>query len=342
MKKFLLGFLFLFFILISNSSFASFSPYSYKMDPVEQDNSDKYLKEYQEEYFWKGKLLKDYSWTLRDSIIDKILSQMDATSIYINTIKYKIKLTKSEEEKKKLIKINNDYTDRLIAIYKLLGENIWNCSNEKDKACLNTQRNHRRNKTNTTQTREEWNSEIKDLFNKEGTVYNLYIKNQDKFTLTSKKETDLWDLDMELDNFVFSIKSINENLKYTDKEKEIQKKNVKKLYLYKLKPAIKETEFDNFSTFLDKEIEYITNSASNSKLLKKDYYYLSSSVRSNLSKLINKQPLETRTIYIWKFINKTSTFIVKETNSEKRKLYRELKKYLQGELTKTLDILGKL
>lgn len=342
MKKLLL-ILFFVILLQINSTNASFSPSSYYIYPVEEKNSDKYLKEYEKEYFWEWKLLKDYSWTERDSIIDEIFSQMDATTIYINTLKYKIKLTKSEEEKKKLIQINNDYTDRLVAIYKLLGENQWNCYNDEDKACLNTQRYHSRNKPiSTVKTREEWNAEIKELFTKTWNVYNLYVKNQDKFILTSNKEIDLWDLDTELDGFVSSIKSVNANLKYSDKEKENKKQEYKNLYFNELKPAIKESEINNFSNFLDNEISLITKNSQASKLLKREYYYLSETFRNNLSKKIEKVALETRTLYIWKLINQVSNAIVKSTNSEKRKVYRELKKFLQKELNKTLEILGKL
>lgn len=340
MKKLLFT---LFFVILLQINFTNAtSPYMYKIGMNSEDNSDKYLKEYENEYFWEWKLLKDYSWSQRDSIIDEILSQMDDTTIYINTIQYKIKLTKNEEEKKKLIQINNDYTDRLVATYKLLGEDLWNCWNEKDKACLNTQRHHSRNKINTTKTREEWNAEIKELFTKTGSVYNLYVKNQDTFILTSNKEIDLWDFDTELDSFVSDIKSINSNLKFSDKEKEETKQKIKNLYFNELKTAIKETEINNFSNFLDNEIILITKNSQISKLLKKEYYYLSETFRNNLSKKIEKVSLETRTLYIWKLINQVSNAIVKSTNSEKRKVYRELKKFLVKELNKTLEILGKL
>lgn len=343
MKKTFYFFSFLILSFLHYTTFSFFSPSEYYISPIKEDNVKKYLIEYQDEYFWKDKTIKDYTGVLRDSIIENILEEIDSTTIYINTLKYKIKLTKDAKLKQSLIQTNNLTVDKLTALYKLLWEKEGLCFDEKDKACLYTERYLKRNKQeDSIKKRDEWNSEIKSLFLKEWTIYSLYVKNQDKFILNSNKEVDLWDLDSELDGFVSSIKSVSANLKYSDTEKQKQYNYYKDLYLKELKPAIKENKYTDFSKFLEQEISYIINNNSNSKLLKKDYYYLNSSVRSNLTKNILKQPLETRTLYIWKLLTQTNNLIVKEKKVENRKLYRELKKFLQSELTKTLETLGKL
>ncbi len=343
MKKLLLTIFFVFLLQNTFNLNWFFSPSEYYISPIKQDKTQIYLKEYEEEYFWKDKLLKDFSGSLRDKKIDEIFNEIDAKTIYLNTLKYKIKLSKKQSEKDELIQINNDHTDRLSALYKLLWEKEWLCFDENDKACIYTQNYlNRKKKVDTHKIRGEYNAELKELFTITWSIYNLYVKNQDKFILTSSKEVDLWDFDSELDGFVLAIKSVNANLKYTEIEKQAKKQEYKNLYFNELKPAIKETEINNFSSFLDKEIEYITTNSSNSKLLKKDYYYLSNSFRNNLTKKIEKIPLETRTLYIWKILTQVDNAIVKETKLEKRKVYRELKKFLQKELTKTLEILWKL
>lgn len=66
MKKLLLTIFFVFLLQNTFNLNWFFSPSEYYISPIKQDKTQNYLKEYEEEYFWKDKLLKDFSGSLRD------------------------------------------------------------------------------------------------------------------------------------------------------------------------------------------------------------------------------------------------------------------------------------